>query len=117
MAKSKFRRLAALALASLVGCAASMGAAAQSVKIGLIGSLTGPHSGWDLPASEGVHMAFSEINAAGGVTVVLWGYRDPVPPVTLRLSRYYIDERAQHYAARSSLVTRDAACLCPEGNC
>jgi len=69
MAKSKFRRIAALALASLLGCAASMGAAAQSVKIGLIGSLTGPHSGWDLPASEGVHMAFSEINAAGGVTV------------------------------------------------
>ena len=37
----------------------------------------------------------------------------------LRLSRYYIDERAQHYAARSSLVTRDAAyqCLRLEGNC
>lgn len=43
--------------------------ATEPIKIGLLGSLTGPHSGWDSPASEGVHMAVNEINAAGGITI------------------------------------------------
>lgn len=69
MTKNLIRRLAGPALVALAGAAVSAGALAQTVKIGLIGSLTGPHSGWDLPASEGVRMAVSELNAAGGVTV------------------------------------------------
>lgn len=62
------RTLAAL-LAATFGLAAPLAATAQTVKIGLIGSLTGPHSGWDVPASEGLRMAVSEINAQGGFTV------------------------------------------------
>lgn len=69
MRKTVIGKIAASALAALAGVAVSFGAAAQTVKIGLIGSLTGPHSGWDQPASEGVHMAVSELNAAGGITV------------------------------------------------
>ncbi|MGB3866982.1 MAG: ABC transporter substrate-binding protein [Xanthobacteraceae bacterium] len=47
-------------------------AAAQNsdvIKLGYIGSLTGPHSGWDLPAAEGMQMAVAEINASGGMKV------------------------------------------------
>ena len=69
MKKLQLRHLAILALATAFGLAGTLGARAETVKIGLIGSLTGPHSGWDAPASEGVHMAVNEINAAGGFTV------------------------------------------------
>ena len=69
MKRTVIRRLAASAMVALAGAAVSFGAVAETVKIGLIGSLTGPHSGWDVPASEGVHLAVSELNAAGGVTV------------------------------------------------
>lgn len=55
--------VAALGAGALIAGAAS----AQTVKIGLIGSTTGPHSGFDLPANEGVRMAVQEINAKGGV--------------------------------------------------
>ena len=41
-------RIAALAAAAL---AFSAGAAAQTVKIGMVNSLTGQHSSFDLPAS------------------------------------------------------------------
>jgi len=44
-------------------------APAGVVKLGLLGSVTGPHAGWDLPASEGVRMAVKELNQRGGVTV------------------------------------------------
>lgn len=59
---------AALAL-GLSGFFTSARADNSVVKIGLIGSLTGPHSGWDLPAAEGVRMAVHQLNNAGGVTV------------------------------------------------
>jgi branched-chain amino acid transport system substrate-binding protein len=42
---------------------------AQTIKLGMVNSLTGPHSSFDLPASEGVLMAVDEINKRGGVTV------------------------------------------------
>jgi branched-chain amino acid transport system substrate-binding protein len=42
---------------------------AQTIKIGMVNSLTGPHSSFDQPASEGVLMAVDEINKAGGVNV------------------------------------------------
>jgi branched-chain amino acid transport system substrate-binding protein len=58
----------ALALGLAVG-ATAQAQTAGVVKLGLIGSLTGPHSGWDVPAAEGVQMAVSEINGAGGITV------------------------------------------------
>lgn len=58
-------------IAALVGCgfAGSRTATAETVKIGAINSLTGPHASFDLPASEGIHMAFDEINKKGGITV------------------------------------------------
>ncbi|MBU1444043.1 MAG: ABC transporter substrate-binding protein [Gammaproteobacteria bacterium] len=58
--------------AATLACAGLMLAAtgfAQTVKIGMINSLTGPHSSFDLPASEGVQMAVDEINKKGGITV------------------------------------------------
>jgi branched-chain amino acid transport system substrate-binding protein len=57
---------AALAAASFTMSAA---ASAQTVKIGMVNSLTGPHASFDLPASEGIQMAFDEINKRGGITV------------------------------------------------
>ena len=51
------------------GFAMSAAAAAETVKIGMVNSLTGPHASFDLPASEGVLMAFDEINKKGGITV------------------------------------------------
>lgn len=51
------------------GLVMSVAAVAQPVKIGMVNSLTGPHSGFDLPASEGVQMAVDEINNRGGITV------------------------------------------------
>lgn len=59
-------RPAALALAGLTLAASCF---AQTVKIGMVNSLTGPHSSFDLPASEGVLMAVDEINKRGGITV------------------------------------------------
>jgi branched-chain amino acid transport system substrate-binding protein len=59
-------RCAALAFA---GLALSAGCLAQTIKIGMVNSLTGPHSSFDLPASEGVLMAVDEINKKGGVNV------------------------------------------------
>jgi branched-chain amino acid transport system substrate-binding protein len=44
-------------------------ASAETVKIGMVNSLTGPHASFDLPASEGIEMAFDEINKKGGITV------------------------------------------------
>lgn len=57
---------AALAAASVFLSAV---ASAQTVKIGMVNSLTGPHASFDLPAAEGVQMAFDEINKKGGITV------------------------------------------------
>jgi len=42
---------------------------ADTVKLGLVGSTTGPHSGFDLPANEGVRMAVAELNGKGGIKV------------------------------------------------
>jgi len=44
-------------------------ATAETIKIGTINSLTGPHASFDLPADEGIRMAFDEINKKGGITV------------------------------------------------
>lgn len=66
----KRRTIAGMLGALVVGLASPAWAqAANTIKLGVIGSLTGPHSGWDLPAAEGVQMAVSELNAAGGVNV------------------------------------------------
>jgi len=53
----------------LGGLALALAAHAQTIKIGMVNSLTGPHSSFDLPASEGVLMAVDEINKAGGVNI------------------------------------------------
>jgi hypothetical protein len=59
-------RSAALALAGLTLAASCL---AQTVTLGMVNSLTGPHSSFDLPASEGVQMAVDEINKRGGINV------------------------------------------------
>lgn len=59
-------RFAALALGGLTLAASCF---AQTIKFGMVNSLTGPHSSFDLPASEGVLMAVEEINKKGGVNV------------------------------------------------
>jgi branched-chain amino acid transport system substrate-binding protein len=51
------------------GFAMNSAASAETVKIGMVNSLTGPHASFDLPASEGIQMAFDEINKKGGITV------------------------------------------------
>jgi len=57
------------AAAALAGFALAAGCMAQTLKIGMLNSLTGPHSGFDQPASEGTQMALDEINKRGGVNV------------------------------------------------
>jgi branched-chain amino acid transport system substrate-binding protein len=59
-------RSAAVALGGLMLAASCL---AQTIKLGMVNSLTGPHASFDLPASEGVLMAVDEINKRGGVTV------------------------------------------------
>ncbi len=55
---------------SMAGFALASTCFAQStVKIGMVNSLTGPHSTFDLPASEGIQMAVDEINKRGGIDV------------------------------------------------
>ena len=62
--------LATIVMAFVLSGLGSMSAAANEViKIGVLGSLTGPHAGWDLPATEGIRMAVQQINSAGGITV------------------------------------------------
>jgi hypothetical protein len=62
-------RVARLAALALAGFAVATPAGAEVVKVGMVNSLTGPHSSFDLPASEGVAMAFDELNKRGGITV------------------------------------------------
>jgi len=59
-------RLAAVAFGGLMLAGSGL---AQTIKLGMVNSLTGPHSSFDLPASEGVLMAVDEINKRGGVNV------------------------------------------------
>lgn len=63
---TRIARPAAIAAAGLLLAASCF---AQTIKIGMVNSLTGPHSSFDLPASEGVLMAVDEINKRGGVNV------------------------------------------------
>jgi branched-chain amino acid transport system substrate-binding protein len=63
---SRAARATAFAFAGLVLAASSF---AQTIKFGMVNSLTGPHSSFDLPASEGVLMAVDEINKKGGVDI------------------------------------------------
>ena len=69
MSSRHLGRVARLAAVALAGFAVATPARAEVVKIGMVNSLTGPHSSFDLPASEGVAMALDEINTRGGITV------------------------------------------------
>ena len=64
-----YRNFARLGAMTLAGFALATSCFAQTIKLGMVNSLTGPHSSFDLPASEGVLMAVDEINKRGGVTV------------------------------------------------
>ena len=64
--------LPALALASLLSCAASTALAFQdegTVRIGMLESQTGTYAPFGIANMTGTLIAFDEINAAGGVTV------------------------------------------------
>lgn len=63
-----FTRAARPVAVALTGLLIAASCAAQ-IKLGMVNSLTGPHSSFDLPASEGVLMAVDEINKRGGVDV------------------------------------------------
>jgi len=63
-----WRVLGGIALACAIFAPASP-AGADVVKIGMLNSLTGPHSSFDSPASEGISMAIDELNRRGGITV------------------------------------------------
>src|SRR5882724_13357848 len=69
MSNRHLGRVARLAALALAGFVVATPAGAEVVKIGMVNSLTGPHSSFDLPASEGVEMAFDELNKRGGITV------------------------------------------------
>lgn len=64
-----FTRAARSAAVAAAGLLLAASCFAQTIKIGMVNSLTGPHSSFDLPASEGVLMAVDEINKRGGVNV------------------------------------------------
>ena len=66
---NSFARAARPAAVALAGLALATTCFAQTIKLGMVNSLTGPHSSFDLPASEGVLMAVDEINKRGGVNV------------------------------------------------
>lgn len=57
------------AIAIFTSVALTTSCFAQTIKLGLVNSLTGPHSSYDVPASEGVLMAVDEINKNGGVNI------------------------------------------------
>jgi branched-chain amino acid transport system substrate-binding protein len=67
----KYSRIKAFLRTTVIAAGLSLCATAQAqtIKIGLLNSVTGPHAGFDLPANEGVLMAVDEINRAGGITV------------------------------------------------
>jgi branched-chain amino acid transport system substrate-binding protein len=67
----KFVRIVALAAAcaSLMGLGVGTAAAADTVKIGVMYSITGPGSVLGPKQAEAAKMAYEEANAAGGVTI------------------------------------------------
>jgi branched-chain amino acid transport system substrate-binding protein len=66
---NRFVSAARPAAVLFAGLALAASCFAQTIKIGMVNSLTGPHSSFDLPASEGVLLAVDEINKRGGVTI------------------------------------------------
>jgi branched-chain amino acid transport system substrate-binding protein len=67
--KSRLFAAARPAAVLFAGLALAASCMAETVKLGMINSLTGPHASFDLPASEGVLMAVDEINKRGGIDV------------------------------------------------
>lgn len=60
------KRVAAIAMAATLITAPAV---AETIRIGMLNSLTGSHATFDLPASEGVRMAVDEINRNGGIVI------------------------------------------------
>ncbi|HJE64161.1 MAG TPA: ABC transporter substrate-binding protein, partial [Alcaligenes faecalis] len=51
------------------GMVAALGAQAQTLKLGVVGGMTGPGAPWGLAIDGGVKIAVDEINQAGGLEV------------------------------------------------
>ncbi|MBR0801089.1 ABC transporter substrate-binding protein [Bradyrhizobium jicamae] len=75
MSGMRWKGLVAGVLTFALAGSAALAQTAGVVKLGYVGSLTGPHSGWDVPALEGMQMAVTEINGAGGFKVGGKAYR------------------------------------------
>lgn len=62
-----FRTLALSAVAALASMAAAHAAGAPPIKIGLLGSASGPMAAAEIPKLDAVRLAVSEINKSGGL--------------------------------------------------
>jgi branched-chain amino acid transport system substrate-binding protein len=67
--KNAARTLSTVAAMTLALCGGAAQAQAQTVKIGVIGALTGPGASWGLAVAEGTRIAAEEHNARGGLDV------------------------------------------------
>lgn len=96
----RFFAVAAVAFCSL---AASLPASAQTVKIGVIGIMTGAGATWGVAGAEGVKIAVEEANEAGGITIN--GVKRKVEVIV------YDDQykAAEAIAAYNRLVNEDGA--------
>lgn len=63
------KRLFAVAAVALCSLATSLPVSAQTVKIGVIGIMTGAGATWGVAGAEGVKIAAEEANEAGGITI------------------------------------------------
>lgn len=63
----RWRAALGLFLGLLTGLAQAAGAPGGRVKIGFLGALSGPFAIWGLNARDGMRMAVSEVNQAGGL--------------------------------------------------
>lgn len=63
------RKLVLVAATAIGIIASPLVASAETIKIGIIGMMTGPGATWGIAGSEGVRFAADEINAEGGLDV------------------------------------------------
>ncbi|WP_449415822.1 ABC transporter substrate-binding protein [Ochrobactrum teleogrylli] len=63
------RQLAMVAVTAFGIIVSPIGASAETIKIGIIGMMTGPGATWGVAGSEGVRLAADDVNAAGGVDI------------------------------------------------
>ncbi|MBN9062056.1 MAG: ABC transporter substrate-binding protein [Rhizobiales bacterium] len=91
----------ALALSLTLGMASVEQAAAEEIRIGFVGPLSGPAAALGIQTRQGVELAIEEINAAGGV---------PIAGKPLKLEALFEDSASKPevgVSAAQKLLTRD----------